>query len=210
MSARVHSAGAAIAVAMTVVLLAACGSSDDETPATTAAAAPAATAAATTAEATTPAEATTATEAGAAEPFILTSTEFGDNEAIPQKFTCQGAGVSPTLRWSGVPEGTKSLALLVVDPDAAVDGGFTHWVLAGIDPSTTKLDEGSTDGAPGASGAGEPGYAGPCPPSGVHHYVFTLYALPEPIEGTPDRAAIEAAAATALGQAVLTGTYEKT
>lgn len=207
MSARIRSAGLAIAVTMTVSLLAACGSSDDETAATTAPAAPAATVAATTAEATTVAEATTAAEA--ADAFTLTSIAFGDNEAIPQKFTCQGAGVSPALRWSGVPEGTKSLALLVVDPDAAVDGGFTHWVLAGIDPATTKLDEGTTAGAPGSSGAGEPGYAGPCPPSGTHRYIFTLYALPAPIEGTPDRAAIEAAAATALGQAVLTGTYAK-
>lgn len=208
MTARVHSSGAAIAVVMTVVLLAACGSSDDETAATTAPAAPTATAA-TTAAATTAAEAPLLTTTETGEAFTLTSPEFGDNEAIPQKFTCQGDGVSPTLRWSGVPEGTKSLALLVVDPDAAIDGGFTHWVLAGIDPSTTKLDEGSTDGAPGSSGAGEPGYAGPCPPSGAHHYIFTLYALPAPIEGTPDRAAIEAAAATALGQAVLTGTYAK-
>jgi Raf kinase inhibitor-like YbhB/YbcL family protein len=208
MRVRLHSAGAAIAVATAVVLLAGCGSSGDgETTATSEPAAAATTTAA--AAATTDAPATSAADGAAAEPFTLTSTAFGDNEAIPQKYTCQGDGVSPALRWSGVPAGTKSLALLVIDPDAAVDGGFTHWVLAGIDPSTTKLDEGSTDGAPGASGAGEPGYAGPCPPSGTHHYIFTLYALPAPIEGTPDRAAIEAAAATALGQAVLTGTYAK-
>jgi Raf kinase inhibitor-like YbhB/YbcL family protein len=208
MSARIHAAGPAIAVAMTVLVLAACGSGgDDDATAPTTAAAPAATAGTTTAAGTQPAS--TTSDTAAVDAFTLTSTAFGDNEAIPQKFTCQGDGVSPALRWSGVPEGTKSLALLVVDPDAAVDGGFTHWVLAGIEPSTTKLDEGSTDGAPGPSGAGEPGYAGPCPPSGIHHYVFTLYALPAPIEGTPDRAAIEAAAATAFGQAVLTGTYEK-
>ena len=211
MSVRIHSAGAAIVVAMAVGLLAACGSSGDEvTPATSEPAAVATTTAATTeAVATTEAPATSTADGAAAEPFTLTSTAFGDNEPIPQKYTCQGDGVSPALRWSGVPDGTKSLALLVVDPDAAVEGGFTHWVLAGIDPSTAKLDEGSTEGAPGASGAGEPGYAGPCPPSGTHHYVFTLYALPAPIEGTPDRAAIEAAAATALGRAVLTGTYAK-
>jgi Raf kinase inhibitor-like YbhB/YbcL family protein len=141
--------------------------------------------------------------------LTLTSSAFADGGAIPRKFTCQGDGVSPPLAWSGVPEGTASLALLVIDPDAAAEGGFTHWVLAGIDPATRELAEGTTVGTPGANGAGKPGWTGPCPPSGNHHYVFTLYALAAPIEGTPDRAALETAGASALGRAVLTGTYEK-
>ncbi len=203
MRARIHSAGIVAALALSV-LLAACGSGDDDGPAATTA-----TAAATTQAATTAVAAPPASTAAAADAFALTSTAFGDNETIPKKFTCQGDGVSPALRWSGVPEGTESLALLVVDPDARAEGGFTHWVLTDIDPSKTKLDEGSTEGLPGSNGAGEPGYAGPCPPSGSHRYIFTLYALPAPLEGAADRAAIEAAAASALGQAVLTGAYEK-
>jgi Raf kinase inhibitor-like YbhB/YbcL family protein len=149
------------------------------------------------------------TTTGATGSFTLTSSAFGDNQPIPRKFTCQGEDVSPELTWDGMPTGTKSLALLVVDPDAAVEGGFTHWVLAGIDPAAGTLAEGTTAGTPGSNSAGIAAYAGPCPPSGNHHYIFTLYALAAPIEGTPDRKAIEAAGAGALGTAVLTGTYEQ-
>jgi len=189
MTARFPRTVAGVALAATVALLAACGSGGDDatTAAATAATAPVA----------------------AGGDFTLTSSAFADNQPIPRKYTCQGDGVSPELTWDGMPEGTKSMALLVVDPDAGLEGGFTHWVLTGIDPSAGTLAEGSVAGTPGANSSGDTGYAGPCPPSGTHHYVFTLYALPAPIEGTPDRAAIEAAAAGALGQAVLTGTYEK-
>ena len=151
----------------------------------------------------------TSTATAATGLFTLTSSAFGDNQPIPRKFTCQGGGVSPELTWDGMPAGTKSLALLVVDPDAPMQGGFTHWVLAGIDPAAGTLAEGTTAGTPGPNSAGDAGYAGPCPPSGTHHYIFTLYALAAPIEGTPDRKAIEAAGAGALGKAVLTGTYEQ-
>src|SRR5262249_53425107 len=111
---------------------------------------------------------------------------------IPQMYTCTGQGGSPPLAWSGVPDGTKSLDLVVVDPDAPVANGFTHWVAPNIDPSTTSLP------------AGSKGYTPPCPPSGTHHYIFTLYAFGEAPPGT-DRAAIEGAG-NVLGKAVLTGT----
>ena len=145
-----------------------CGSGGGSSDATTAA--PTTAAAATSAVA-----ATTATAAGA--PFTLSSPAFADNGAIPRRFTCQGEGVSPELDWSGVPAGTTTLALLVVDPDAGIDNGFTHWVLTDIDPAARTLAEGTTVGTPGDSSRGSPGYTGPCPPSGTHHYVFTLYAL---------------------------------
>ena len=133
-------------------------------------------------------------------PSPSTSTAFGDNEPIPQKYTCQGDGVSPALRWSGVPDGTKSLALLVVDPDAAVEGGFTHWVLDRHRSVRREAGRGlRPKERPAQAARASPGTRVPCPPSGTHHYVFTLYALPAPIEGTPDRAAIEAAAATSAG-----------
>jgi hypothetical protein len=113
------------------------------------------------------------------------------------------------LRWSGVPAGTQSMALLMVDPDAPVPGGFTHWVLVNIDPAAGQLPEALPDGVMGQNGAGKNAYAGPCPPSGNHHYVFTLYALREPLTGTVDRANIENLGKSALGAATLTGTYQK-
>jgi Raf kinase inhibitor-like YbhB/YbcL family protein len=197
---------AVTACALLVTVAAACGSSGNDAAATSEPL-PATSAPAPTTAVAEPAATTAAADEAPA--FTLTSTAFGDGEAIPREFTCQGDGVSPALAWSGVPDGTKSLALLVVDPDAAVDNGFTHWVLAGIDPNAQGLAESTTVGTPGPNGAGEPGWTGPCPPSGNHRYVFTLYALAAPIDGTVDRAAIEAAGAASLGQAVLTGTYEK-
>jgi Raf kinase inhibitor-like YbhB/YbcL family protein len=184
------------AVVVGVALLAACGSGGGDTTATSE---PAGSSVA----------APVASTPAAGGSFTLTSSAFGDNQPIPRKYTCQGDGVSPELTWDGMPEGTKSMALLVVDPDAGVQVGFTHWVLTGIDPAAGTLAEGTTAGTAGANSAGDSGYAGPCPPSGSHHYIFTLYALAAPIEGTPDRAAVEAAAGGALGKAVLTGTYEK-
>jgi phosphatidylethanolamine-binding protein (PEBP) family uncharacterized protein len=124
--------------------------------------------------------------------FKLTSSAFTEGQPIPQMYTCTGQGGSPPLAWSGVPDGTKSLDLVVVDPDAPVANGFTHWVAPNIDPSTTSLP------------AGSKGYTPPCPPSGTHHYIFTLYAFGEAPPGT-DRAAIEGAG-NELGKAVLTGT----
>jgi Raf kinase inhibitor-like YbhB/YbcL family protein len=199
---RFRRAAAAMAFAAVVAAVTACGSSGDGTTAASTSAAAA------TGAATQPPPFTSPTNAGGGG-FSLVSPSFGDGDAIPRKFTCQGEGVSPALNWLNVPAGTRSLALLVVDPDAAVDGGFTHWVLAGIDPAAGGLAEGTTAGTPGANSAGDAGYAGPCPPSGTHHYVFTLYALAVPIDGAPDRATVEAAGAKALGRAVLTGTYEQ-
>jgi phosphatidylethanolamine-binding protein (PEBP) family uncharacterized protein len=124
--------------------------------------------------------------------FKLTSSAFTEGQPIPQMYTCTGQGGSPPLAWTGVPEGTTSLDLVVVDPDAPVPNGFTHWVAPNIDPSTTSLP------------AGSKGYTPPCPPSGTHHYIFTLYAFGEAPPGT-DRAAIEGAG-NELGKAVLTGT----
>lgn len=175
-----------LALCVAVLLLVACGSSDDD-----------------------PGAVATVDTNAVLGPFSLTSSAFEDGAPIPAKYTCQGDNVSPELIWTNVPDGTASLALLMVDPDAPVDGGFTHWVLTGLDPLASTLPEGSSDGDPGETTSGNTGYTGPCPPSGVHHYVFTLYALPEPIAGEPTREAIEEAAKSALGSATLTGTYEQ-
>ena len=189
-----------IAAGCLAVALAACGSGGGSDTGTTAAPAPPASSAA---PATTAAASTAATGA-----FRLTSPAFADNAAIPRRFTCQGEGVSPELDWTGVPAGTTTLALLVVDPDAPIDNGFTHWVLTDIAPAAGTLTEGTTAGTQGDSSRGGPGYTGPCPPSGTHHYIFTLYALAAP-PAAATREAIEASAPQALGKAVLTGTYEQ-
>jgi Raf kinase inhibitor-like YbhB/YbcL family protein len=147
-------------------------------------------------------------------PFTLTSTAFTDGGAIPRKFSCQGDNVSPALNWTGAPDDTASLALIVDDPDA---GGFVHWVVFNMTASQSGgLAEGvssSPDAPPqGTNGTGKVGWQGPCPPSGTHHYVFTLMALDLSIDETEAPKAGDIRKATEghiLAQAVLTGTYAK-
>jgi Raf kinase inhibitor-like YbhB/YbcL family protein len=113
----------------------------------------------------------------------LTSPGFANNDAIPNKYSKEGGNVSPPLTWRDIPAKTKSLALIVDDPDAP-SGLFVHWVLYGISPDTTNLDEGQPStptlpngGRQGRNGFGDVGYGGPQPPSGTHRYFFHLYAL---------------------------------
>jgi Raf kinase inhibitor-like YbhB/YbcL family protein len=130
------------------------------------------------------------------------SAAFQAGAAIPRKYSCSGDNLSPPLAWSGVPSGTRELALVVDDPDA---GGFVHWVVVGIDPGTTSIAENAVPR--GATEVSD--YRGPCPPSGTHHYQFTVYALPGELQlaGDDARDAISRiqAAATARGQ--LVGTF---
>ncbi len=113
----------------------------------------------------------------------LTSASFSSGAAIPSRYTCDGADVSPSLTWGAAPAATKSFALIVHDPDAPVD--FTHWLAYNIPSSVHSLAEGaSTDGAmPTGSAEGmndfrKLGYGGPCPPPGkLHRYMFLIYAL---------------------------------
>jgi hypothetical protein len=97
--------------------------------------------------------------------FILTSPAFSDGEAIPPRYTCEGANLSPPLSWSGLPEGTRSLALIMDDPDAPV-GTFTHWLAWGIDPEVGGLAAGERAPVEGRNDFGVTGYGGPCPPPG--------------------------------------------
>ena len=108
----------------------------------------------------------------------ITSPIFQNGEAIPKKYSCDGENINPELRIGGVPENAKSLALIADDPDAPM-GTFTHWLVWNIDPKTTVIGEGSvpSGGAQGLNDRKREGYTGPCPPSGVHHYHFKLYAL---------------------------------
>ena len=113
----------------------------------------------------------------------LTSRAFQNEGTIPDKCSKLDGNISPALSWTGVPEGTTSLALIVDDPDAP-GGAFVHWLVYGIQTGTTELPEHVgpvkelRNGArQGVNGFGGLGYGGPQPPSGTHRYVFHLYAL---------------------------------
>jgi len=111
--------------------------------------------------------------------LTLKSPQFEDNEFIPQKYTCDGEDINPPLKIEGVPEGTKSLALIVDDPDAPM-GTWDHWVVYNISPDIIEIQEGEVpqDAIQGINDFGETNYGGPCPPAGApHRYVFKLYAL---------------------------------
>ena len=113
----------------------------------------------------------------------LTSSAFGNGDAIPVRHTGDGDDVSPALSWSRAPEGTKSFALICHDPDAPLvkpgTYGFVHWVLYGIPGSLTELPEAVSDYVQGVNDFGNAGYGGPAPPTshGTHHYFFWLLAL---------------------------------
>ena len=121
----------------------------------------------------------------------LSTTGFANQGAIPEKFSKSGGNISPPLSWSGAPEGTRTLALIVDDPDAP-SGTFVHWLVYGIPPKSTGLKEDRparnklSDGScQGRNGFGEIGYGGPQPPAGTHRYFFHLYALDRELELDP-------------------------
>jgi hypothetical protein len=154
--------------------------------------------------------------------LALTSTAFVHNGAIPAAYTCQGKDLSVPLAWGDVPAGTRSLALIVDDPDApdpaAPKMTWVHWVLYNIPPSATALKEGVKPGdlpkgtLEGTNDWGRTGYGGPCPPIGRHRYFFKLYALDVvlPDLGSPDKKRLERAMkGHILAQHELVGTYAK-
>ena len=148
------------------------------------------------------------------EPFTLTSTAFGDGGAIPRRYTCDGDNASPDLAWSCAPDGTKAFVLIVIDPDAR---DFVHWLVYDMEGSPAgglpMAISSSPDAPPqGTNSFGKRGYGGPCPPSGTHHYRFTLSALDKVLEitGTPRIDELRAAMARhVLGEATLSGTYRR-
>ena len=146
--------------------------------------------------------------------FSLMSTAFKEGGTIPRRFTCDGENVSPDLNWSGAPEDTAAFVLLVEDPDAR---DFTHWIVFDMTGSATgglpEAISSSPDAPPqGLNDFGKVGYGGPCPPSGQHHYRFTLYALDRMLEltGTPKAAEVKRAMANhVVGETTLTATYAR-
>ena len=152
-------------------------------------------------------------------PFTLRSSAFKPQAEIPQQYTCEGADRAPPLDWKDVPKGTKSLALIVDDPDApdpkAPKMTYVHWVLYNLPPDTTGLTENASYPPGTKQGKNDwkrTGYGGPCPPIGRHRYYFKLYALDTvlPDLKSPTKADLEKAMeGHVLGKTELMGTYEK-
>ncbi len=145
--------------------------------------------------------------------FTLTSPAFADGADIPVRHTCDGEGLSPRLTWTGTPGATRSLALIMDDPDAP-GGTFTHWVVYDLPPDVTELGEGSTIAGQGRNSFGHRGYGGPCPPDGdpPHRYRFTLYALDVPSLALQNPIGEELTAAVethVVGTARLVGRYQR-
>jgi len=109
------------------------------------------------------------------EGMKVSSPEFKNNELIPKKFTCQGNDINPKLIIENIPEGSKSLALIVDDPDAPM-GTWVHWVVFNI-PVISEIKEDTIPGEQAMNDFGRKDYGGPCPPSGTHRYFFKIYAL---------------------------------
>lgn len=150
--------------------------------------------------------------------FLLKSTAFENGGRIPRKYTCDGKDISPPLFWTGVPDKTASLALVVNDPDAP-RGDWVHWVLFDMPGSRRELPEQvePTDkveggGIQGLNDFGKVGWGGPCPPSGMHGYIFALYALSFPLD-LPPRATRDDVTRASQGKVLattrLTGVYAR-
>jgi len=152
--------------------------------------------------------------------LTLTSPAFEHQGEIPPRYTCQGEDVSPALAWSGVPDGAKSLVLIVDDPDApdpaAPKMTWVHWLLYNLPPDAEELAE-NVQALPAGTLEGtndwkRTGYGGPCPPIGRHRYFFKLYALDTvlPDLSEPDKAELEKVMeGHVIESAELIGTYQK-
>lgn len=147
-------------------------------------------------------------------PFELTSTAFTHGEGIPPVYSCRGQDISPPLAWGGPPEGTRSFALIMDDPDG---GNWIHWLIYNFPaearslqeniPPEAELPDGSLQGI---NSWGRLGYGGPCPPSGTHRYFFKLYALDTMLDlphGTKAPALVQTMEGHILAQVELMGLF---
>jgi len=140
----------------------------------------------------------------------LTSPEFGNNDSIPKRFTCQGEDINPPLEIQEIPVEAKSLVLIVDDPDAPM-GTWTHWVVFDI-PVSLAIKANSIPGKQGKNSLNQQNYHGPCPPSGEHRYFFKIYALDAALglpEGTSRGQLEKAMQGRILDKAELVGLYKK-
>jgi len=144
----------------------------------------------------------------------ITSPAFENQGVIPQKYTCEGEGLQPSLEIADIPDGTQALALIVDDPDAPI-GLFTHWLVWNIEPETSIIEEDMIwEGAiEGNNSVGQLGWMAPCPPAdtGVHHYRFQLFALNSPLtlkEGAGRNEVEQAIEEVEIARAELVGEYQ--
>ncbi|MEF9438016.1 MAG: YbhB/YbcL family Raf kinase inhibitor-like protein [Candidatus Mariimomonas ferrooxydans] len=146
------------------------------------------------------------------------SSAFEHGGMIPSKYTCDGDDISPPLSWEGVPEGTKSIALISDDPDAPM-GTWVHWVLFNLPPDTSELPEDVAKKEELENGAKQGrndfpkiGYGGPCPPSGTHRYYFKIYALDTMLDlspGATKKDLLKAMEGHILAEGQLMGKYKR-
>ncbi len=143
----------------------------------------------------------------------LTSSVFTDSQLLPLEYTCDGDNINPSLTIDSIPADTKSLTLIVDDPDAP-NGDWVHWLVWNIDPSVAQIEEGSipTGGIEGTTDFNTISYNGPCPPSGEHRYQFKLYALDTLLDldstaTKPD--VVKAMEGHILAETMLTGLYHR-
>ena len=149
--------------------------------------------------------------------MLLSSPAFSHEGQIPSRYTCDGDNISPPLTIGDVPDGAKSLVLLMDDPDVPKhireDGMWDHWVVFNILPNTTEILEGQNPpGVLGNNTRGVLGYGGPCPPDREHRYFFKLYALDSMLdlsEGASKTDVLTAIEGRVLTEAVLMGRYER-
>jgi Raf kinase inhibitor-like YbhB/YbcL family protein len=146
--------------------------------------------------------------------MAITSPAFANGGTIPPQYTCNGAGAIPPLNFANVPQAATSMALEVTDPDAP-NGTFTHWLVWNIPTNVTDFKGGDLipDGTiQGLNGSGTSKWGSPCPPNGVHHYVFDLYALDKtlPLTSSQGREDFEKAIkGHVVARAKLVGLYGK-
>lgn len=156
----------------------------------------------------------TAVENSTLTKLSLTADAFSDGQPIPTQYTCDGADQTPALHWSDPPQGTKSFALVIDDPDAP-SGTFPHWDVYDIPASARAIVGGQRTGTAVTNDFGKPGYGGPCPPKGhgPHHYHFKLFALDTDRLDVPPNAKVvdveNAANGHAIAKGELVGTYER-
>lgn len=169
----------------------------------------------------TPKKTTNITKSTLTKPTMqITSPAFAANQAIPSTYTCDGKNISPPLDITGIPPNTKSLALIVDDPDAP-GGDWVHWLVWNIAPAgaaqngTQHIAENKTPpgATTGTTDFGTTGYGGPCPPSGTHRYHFKLYAIDAQLTlpATTKKPQLEAAIKPhTIAQATMMGQYKRT
>lgn len=148
----------------------------------------------------------------------ITSSAFNEGSMIPAKYTCDDINISPPLKWSKAPEGTKTFAIICDDPDAPA-GTWVHWVLYNLPADTNELSEDippvellPSDARQGKNDFGRIGYGGPCPPGGIHRYYFKIYALAEKLNiesGVTKSELLKAMAGKILSEGQLMGRYER-